>query len=109
MSDTILNAIAVRVLEAWLLSLGLQPSGGWDENDPNCCCDHGPHRVWTVCARIPTELTADMSIETLFASLRNYIDNHNQIASCIKFQPYDTQMYECPCGCGTFLYASIYQ
>lgn len=105
MDERLLDALAVRVLEVWLIQQGFQLSGGWDENDPNCRRQYGPHVLWTVQARIP----GDYDYDTLLNSFRAYIAKHNALPSAVKFEPYDITIYECPCGCGVFLFASIYQ
>ena len=105
MDDTMLTALAVRVLESWFLSLGFTPCGGWDPADPNCMRDYGPHRIWTVQARCPDDADCD----ALSMSFLEYIHQHNALPGAIKFEPYNLELYECPCGCGTFVFASIYQ
>ena len=103
-----INAIAVRVLETWLLSVGFYPSGGWDEHDLNCLRQHGPHLVWTVCGRISVPVK-ELDKEALWRSFEVYCHSRNNLPTAVRFEPYDLQLYECPCGCGTYLYASIYQ
>lgn len=105
MDERFLNALAVRVLEVWLMQQGFQPSEGWDGNDPNCRRQYGPHIVWTVQARIPGPYDYD----ALWDSFRAYIAEHNALPGAVRFEPYDLATYICPCGCGEFLYAAIYQ
>lgn len=106
MEEHLLNAIAVRVLEVWLLSLGFQPSGGWDANDPNCFRNGGTHLIWSVCARMPDP---DADMDVIWEQFQQYLADHNAVPGAVRFEPYELSVYECPCGCGTYLFASIYQ
>lgn len=54
-----LDALAVRVLETWLMQQGLRPTGDWDSSDPACVRNHGPYRVWTVQAAAPDGVKVD--------------------------------------------------
>jgi hypothetical protein len=105
MSENLLNALAVRILEVWALSLGLIP-GSWNENDPNCRREYGPNVVWTIEARVPDGEIVDR--QALWESLNEYIDNHNRLPGSIRFGCYDIQTYEYPPS-GDFIFASIYQ
>lgn len=105
----LLDQIAVRTMETWLLSMGFQPSNEWDPNDLNCVRDYGPHRIWTVQARIPADLVDGLDLDTLDKAFREYMTAHNATPTAVKFEPYGIEKYACPCGCGTFLYTSIYQ
>lgn len=104
-----MNNIALRVVETWLLLLGFTPSAGWDPDDLNCVRDYGPHRVWTIQAKVPPEQVDTLDLDTLDKSFREYISAHNAAPTAVKFEPYGMEVYVCPCGCGTFLYTSIYQ
>ena len=103
-----LDALAVRILEAFLLSLGFQPSGGWDENDPNCLKQHGEHVVWCVCGRSDRPI-AEIDVDEAWRSFVEFCHHRNQLPGAVKFEPYTLELYQYPCGCGTYLYAFIYQ
>ena len=105
MNEHFLNQIALRTVESWFLSMGFQPSGGWDEHDVTCRRQYGPHILWTVCARVPDDIDEDAAA----LSFSHYISEYNKLPSSVKFQPYGLQFYDCPCGCGSFVYATIYQ
>jgi hypothetical protein len=104
MDEHLLDQIAVRVVESWLLLMGFQLAGGWDESDINCRREYGPHVIWTVSAFTPGVVDADF----LAAEFSDYLSARNQLASCIKFQFYDIGIYPRVNG-GTFVYASICQ
>lgn len=103
-----LHSVAVRVMEVWLMSLGFQPSGGWNANDPNCFRDCGTHLIWTVSARMPETIT-ESELDDIWKKFQTYMKEHNALIGSIPFEPYDITVCECPCGCGTFLFVSIYQ
>lgn len=105
MSENIQTQLAVHILEVWLLMLGFQPSVDWDENDTNCYRQYGSHCIWTVSAHI----TAPYDFDALWDAFQEYLYKHNALPDAVKFQPYDLTIYSCPCGCGEYLYASIYQ
>jgi hypothetical protein len=100
-NDWIIDQIAVRTLETWLLSKGFTLSGGFESKD------HGPHRVWTVSAHTFQALDSD---KKLMDELTAYLEVHNQLPSAVKFQPYDVGTYaSLTRNGGTYIYASIYQ
>ncbi len=103
-----LDRIAYNVAETWLLQRGFIPSDGWDPNDPQCVQNYGPHRVWTIQARIPVGLVDKIDTVDLMNDFRAYLIQHNTLPTAIRFQPYNLEVYACPCGCGTFLYISLY-
>ncbi len=108
MDEYLLNALAVRMLEVWLLSLGFQPSGGWDETDPNCRREVGPHTLWCVQATVPN----DVDMEAVRQSFYEYIKNHNSLPGAVKFQPYNLELYVCDYSDGeraTHLFATVYR
>ena len=105
MPYSILDMLALRVLDVWLLSLCVHPSGDWDETDPNCRREYGPHVIWTQCACVP----ADTDIEALKIHFQEYLARHNSCITAEKFGFYDLRAYDCAhCG-GKHLYVSIYQ
>lgn len=104
MDGHLLTALAVRVLEVWLLSLGLQPTGDFDPDDPACLRDYGPHRVWTVQARVPDGVAVDRGL--LFARLQSYLDEQSRHPGAVKFLPNDIELYTSPV-CGDYVFASI--
>lgn len=106
MNDRMLTILAFHILEVWLLTLGFQPSGGWND-DPNCVRDYGPHRVWTVDAHIPDGMALDR--ELLWEDLNVYIQAHNSLPTAVKFGAYGIDIYDCPYGSGKYIYVSIYQ
>ena len=103
-----LDRIAYNVAETWLLQRGFIPSAGWDPDDPLCVRDYGPHRVWTIKARIPVELVDEIDTVDLMNDFRAYLIQHNTLPTAIRFQPYNLEVYACPHGYGTFLYISLY-
>lgn len=104
MNDDMLTAIAKNVLEAFLPTLGLLPSVGGDTLE---ILDFGPHRVFTQQARVPDSMVNTIDPGDVLAQLVDYIDHHNVLPTAVKFEPYDAEVYVCPCGCGTFLYVSV--
>ena len=95
MPSEFLDAIAVRILEAFLLSLGFQPSGGWDENDPNCLKQHGEHVVWCVCGRSDRPI-AEIDVDEAWRSFVEFCHHRNQLPGAVKFEPYTLELYQCP-------------
>lgn len=100
-----LSNIVVHTLHSWFLSQGLTPSLDWDAADPNCLCISGAHLIWTVQAKTSTPIDEnDMS-----RAFERYFTERNKLPGAVQFYPYMLQKYECPCGCGTYIYASVYQ
>ena len=104
MNQDILMQIAVHLLEVWLLSLGLQPTGDFDPNDPACMCDYGPHRVYTVQAHIPDGFDVDPQI--LFDYLQKFLNKQAALPGAIRFNAYNIDLYHSP-YCGGYVFASI--
>ena len=96
--------IAVHLLEVWLLSLGLQPTGDFDPDDPACMRDYGPHRVWTIQARVPDGLAVDRY--ELLDHLRNFLDEQAALPGAMRFHAYNIDLYDSP-YCGSYIFASI--
>ncbi|MEA4895241.1 MAG: hypothetical protein VB064_08255 [Oscillospiraceae bacterium] len=103
-----IDLIALNVVQAWLLMMGFTPSNGWDSDDPNCVRDCGPHRIYTIVGKASPDMADSLDLDALKESLSNYLKRHNKAPTAAKFQPYDIEAYYCPCGCGTFLYVTIY-
>jgi len=105
MSEEFIENIARNVLEGFLLTLGITPSMGEDTLEIR---DNGPHRVYTQQARVPDSMADTIDVALVSAQLRIYILNHNAIPTAIPFYANIAELYRCPCGCGTFLYVSIF-
>lgn len=105
MSDKFLDAIASNVIAGFLAQFGMVPSGG----DSMEVKDYGPHRVWTIQAKVPPEIADTIDQGEVFKALVEYLARHNAIVTAVPFNAYNVEIYVCPCGCGTFLYSSIYQ
>lgn len=100
-----LNKIVVNTVRAWMLEHGLNPSTEWDEVDGKCFQDSGEHTVWTVQAKAIVPIEED-DIREAFV---NYFFERNKLPGAIQFYPYALQRYDCPCGCGTYYFASVYR
>ena len=100
-----LDQIAYNILAAFLAQFGMVPS----EGDSMEIKDYGPHRVWTVQAKVPPEIADTIDQGEVFKALVEYLARHNAIVTAVPFNAYGAKIYVCPCGCGTFLYLSIYQ
>lgn len=105
MNHSILTAIARNVISGFLLTLGMTPSMGKDTLDVK---DYGPHRVFTQQARVPETMAASIDPAEILDKLVVYLFHHNTLPTATRFYPYNVECYICPCGCGTFLYVSIY-
>ena len=105
MSDKMLAEIARNVLGTFLIMLGIIPSKGEDTLE---VLDYGPHRVYTQQARVPDELADSIDPAETLDKLVSYLDRHNDLPAAVRFYPYNAKVYICPCGCGTYLYVSIY-
>lgn len=101
-----LDALAVRVLEVWLMQQGFRPAADWDSSDPACVRNHGPYRVWTVQAAVPDGMQVDR--ETLWRPFSEYMEGRNQLPGAIVFHAYGLERYDTSLG-GSYLFASIYQ
>lgn len=106
MSDDLLSNMARNVIAVFLLSLGILPSGGEDD-DIFEIKDHGPHRVYTQLVHVPDALADNIDPTETLDKLSHFLDHHNALPTGVKYQPYNAAAYTCPC-CGTFLYISIY-
>lgn len=102
-SDNFLENIAVSVLASFLHTIGI-PTDGIDIDIK----DYGPFRVFTAQVRVPDELAATIDSAETLDKLTTYMDHHNDLPTAVRFHAYNAEVYVCPCGCGTFLYASIY-
>ena len=97
--DSIINAIAERILALFFLSQNFNPYEDCEIKD------YGYHRTWTVSACVPFET----DIELLKIRFNEYLDRHNACLTTVKFGFYDCVSYPCShCG-GKHLYLSIYQ
>jgi len=105
MSDENIKNIARNVIAGFLLSLGVIPS---ESDDTLQIRDYGRHRVFTQQAKVSPELADSIEAGAVLAQLAAYLDNHNALPTAIRYYPYNVEVYICPCGCGTFLYTSIY-
>lgn len=99
MNYDIIDGIAIRVLEIWLLIYGFKLSGDYE------IMDYGPHRVWTVSACCEGQILA----EDFWMLLTDYLHNSNQLypAFC-QFQPYEVNVYPDAVGGTSNIYVSIY-
>lgn len=104
MSDEFLTPLARNVLAGFLLTLGITPSEGEDTTEVR---DYGPHRVLTQMAQVPPALAGSIDPAETLDKLIAYLNHHNALPTAIRFEPYNVEVYICPCGCGTFLYVSI--
>lgn len=105
MDDEKLKNISRNVIAGFLLTLGITPSEGEDTLD---IIDFGPHRIYTQQARVPDGLADNIDPTETLEKLVTYMESHNALPTAVCFQPYNVEAYVCPCGCGTFLYVSIY-
>lgn len=105
MNDSTLALIAKNVLTGFLLSLGIIPSEGEDTLEIR---DHDRHRIFTLQAKVPENMSTSIDAEETYQKLVAYMNHHNALPTATRFQPYNAEVYICPCGCGTFLYVSIY-
>ena len=71
--------------------------------------EYPPHTVWTVQAKIPDGLVERISPDDFYASLTEYLAIHNSHITAARFGAYNAEIYTCPCGCGDYLYISIYR
>lgn len=93
--------LAQNIIAGFLLTLGITPSESEDTAEVR---EYGPHLVMTQQARVPDSMAATIDpVETL-DKLTAYL---NALPTAIRFEPYNVEVYICPCGCGTFLYVSI--
>lgn len=105
MSEALLKKMARNIIADFLLTLGMTPSEGEDTMEIR---DHGCHRVFTQQARVPDIVADTIDAEDIYNQLSLYLHHHNTLPTATRFYPYGAECYVCPCGCGTFLYVSIY-
>ena len=105
MNDSTLALIAKNILTGFLLSLGIIPSEGEDTLEIR---EYGPHQVFEQQAKVPENISTSIDARETYQKLIAYIDHHNALPTATRFYPYNAEVYRCPCGCGTFLYVSIY-
>lgn len=101
---SISSAVAVRVLELWLLAAGFQPTGYFDSKDPACVRVDGPHQIYTIQARVPEHISIDRHF--LLNDLQRFLDKQAALPSAIRFHAYDIEVYNSP-FCGNYIFASI--
>lgn len=105
MNSEMIEKIVCNVIAGFLLSLGITPSEGEDSLTVR---DVGPHRIFTQQAKAPPELARSLDAGDVLEQLVNYLEHHNALPTAVHFRPYNVEIYVCPCGCGTFLYVSVY-
>ena len=86
------------------LSLGFQPTGYFNPEDPECVRDFGPHRTYTMQARIPESVSVDRHI--LLDHLQQFLDEQASLHNAIRFNAYDIELYDGQYY-GNYLLASI--
>lgn len=104
-NEILITEIARNTIAGFLLTLGITPSEGEDTLEIR---DYGPHRVYTQQARVPDSMADTIDAAAVFAQLRIFLLYHNAVPTAVRFYPYISETYVCPCGCGTFLYVSVY-
>lgn len=105
MTDKMLQQIARNIIAGFLLTLGMTSS---EDEDTLEVKDYGPHRIFTQQVRVPDSMAAAIDPGETLDKLVAYLEHHNALTTAVRFQPYNAEVYVCPCGCGTFLYVSIY-
>ena len=103
-----LTSYARKVLEGFMLSVGLQPDEGWNKEDSGCYIDAGDFEIVTVQARIPDDTEIDIDI--LDENFCCFLETQNRTPGIIqKLGYYRLVMYYCPCGCSErYIHASVY-
>ena len=97
------NKIVENILAGFLAQFGIVPSvGGFEARE------YPPHIVWTQQACIPDALVDRYDADDYFEALMKYLVIHNRMLTAVKLGAYDATIYTCPCGCGDFLYISVY-
>ena len=102
-NDDMLALIALNVATGFFAQFGMVVSEGSMEIQ-----DHGPHRVFTVQSKVPSDLEESIDGYDMFCALAEYLQRHNATPTAVRFHPYDVRIYVCACGCGTFCFTSIY-
>lgn len=103
--NELLRNTAVNIIVGFLLTLGILPGEGEDSLETR---DYGPHRVYTQMAQVPDSTADTIDPADVLDQLAAYLEHHNALPGAVRFEPYNVQAYVCPCGCGTFLYVSIF-
>lgn len=106
MPENLTDKIAIGVLRTFLLRNGIYPSDDWNAEDPNCVYNSNGYRIYTLSGVVAPEISDNL--DTLFEKLAAYLDNQNKCDVSLKFFPFDLEVYDCPCGCSTAAYISIY-
>lgn len=103
MTEFSLDKVAVNIITAFLLLLGLSPS----EEDITEIKNEGPYRVYSTQVKIPSGATIDT--EKMYQELTDYLQRFNSMPTVTaKFYPHHIEGYRCPCGCGEYLYVVFY-
>lgn len=93
------DVLAMYLLGAWLMMLGLQPNKESEE-----IRDYGPHRVYLLSAMVNDGSKLD--VDQLSKSLEQFLSCLNQLGFC-RYQPYNVELY--PHTWGGTLYVSMFQ
>ena len=99
-----LTSIAKNLIAAFLAKYGIKPSV--DGMEVHVC---PPHTIWTQQARIPDNLIDCFDAEIIQQDLVKYLILYNRVLTGVKFGAYSVALYRCPCGCGDFMFVSIYR
>ena len=103
MPEHILDSIAKNLVATYFLMFCLTPSKG----DSTEIKNDGPYRIYTTQAKIPDGTVLDT--EKLYQKLVEYLEQVNDLITApAKFYPHHIETYHCPCGCGDYLYVSLY-
>ena len=102
--ESIRTLVAVHILEVWLLTLGFQPTGYFDPEDPECVRDFGPHRIYTIQAYVPYGVSFDRFL--LLDHLQQFLNEQTNLSGDTRFKAYNFELYESP-YCGNYISASI--
>lgn len=97
------DKIVANIINGFLATLGIVPSvGGFEVKE------RPPHTIFVQQARIPDALVDRYDADDYFKALEKYLVIHNRVATGAKLGAYGVEIYTCPCGCGDFLYVSVY-
>ena len=102
-SDSMLTQIALNLLSAFLAEMGMLPS-----DDGMDIQEHGPRRLYILQSKVPSTMENSIDTREMYHALEDYLAKHNAVTTAVRFYPYNVDLYVCPCGCGTFMYASAY-
>lgn len=97
------NKIVSNIIAGFLATFGIVPSVGGLEVK-----EYPPHIVFTQQARIPDALVDRYDADDYYEALMKYLIIHNRMLTAVKLGAYDATIYTCPCGCGDYLYISVY-